>query len=148
MRPTRLLVVAAVAATATIVACATHGSHSRPHAITVEVVNNLIVPTGIDVFIIGPAGTQWRLGYVPGGKTGDFSYRPDSYGQRYRLLAKRQLQRPIASTPFVIPDAQTRFAVWQLIPNIVTMYNGVTTDTVITTDTTVHESDTAKKVSP
>jgi hypothetical protein len=146
MRPTRLLAIAAVV-TGGLVACATHhgAASERPHAITIQVVNNLTIPTGLDVYIIGPAGTQWRLGYVPGGNTAEFSYRPDSYGQRYRLVGKRQLERPIVSTPFTFGDANTRFAEWKLIPNFVLMYNGVeTVDTVMTSDTTVKEDTTAK----
>jgi hypothetical protein len=130
----------ALAATIALAACATpHPANSggRPHSITIQVINNLPVPTGIDVFIVGPAGTQWRLGFVPGGDSGEFAYRPDSYGQRYRLIAKRQLQRPITSTPFTFSDSQTRYAVWSLIPGIVTLYNGVTTtDTVMVEDST------------
>jgi hypothetical protein len=129
----------ALAATTALAACATpHPANSgRPHSITIQVINNLPLPAGIDVYIVGPAGIQWRLGYVAGNDSGEFSYRPDSYGQRYRLIAKRQLQRPITSTPFTVGDAQTRFAVWSLIPGIVTMYNGVTsTDTVMVEDST------------
>jgi hypothetical protein len=129
----------ALAITTALAACASPhpASSGRPHSITIEVINNLPVPTGIDVYIVGPAGTQWRLGYVPGNDSGEFSYRPDSYGQRYRLIAKRQLQRPIVSTPFTVGDAQSRFAVWSLIPGMVTIYNGVTTqDTVMVDDAT------------
>lgn len=137
----RTLILALATTVTGLAACASHphtaANSGRPHAITIQVNNNLPVPTGIDVYIIGPNGIQWRLGYVPGGDSAEFSYRPESYGQRYRLLAKRQLQRPITSTPFSVGDAQTRFAYWALIPGIVTLYNGVTTvDTVMTDSAT------------
>jgi len=132
----RTLAVMLAATFAGLAACATHGPASRPHSITFEVNNNLPVPTGMDIYIVGPAGTQWRLGYVAGGDSAEFSYRPDSYGQGYRLLAKPQLQRPIYSRRFTAGDDKTRYIVWTLNSNMVIAYNGVTTEDTVMTDTT------------
>jgi hypothetical protein len=144
----RTLTYALATILAAIPACATtHGAGGRPHEITVEVHNNLPVPTPVDVYVIGPAGTEQRLGFIPGGDSAQFSFRPDSYGQRYRLLAKRQLGRPIPSNPFTVGDAKTRYVDWTLINGMVTLYNAdETTDTVMVD--TPQQADTTKKSTP
>jgi hypothetical protein len=143
MRRTLPFAVAATMAGLVAAGCATaHGAGGRPHAISIEVNNNHTVPTGIDVYITGPARTESYLGYVPGGKGAVFSYRPDSYGQRYRLIAKRQLERPVASTYFTFGDAQTRLAHWDLIPGVVIVYDqtGPEPQNEVADDTTQHGS--------
>lgn len=142
LQPRLIIAITALAAGLTTASCATpKGSSGRPHSISIFVKNNLTIPTVIDVFIIGPAGTEWRLGQVAGGDSAEFSYRPDSYGQRYRLIGKRPLQRPVVSTPFTFGDPKTRLLYWSLNSGIVTAYEDVAvTDTILI--------DTTKKVSP
>jgi hypothetical protein len=134
----RILICALVATVAGLAACASHGHAESPrtHAITVQIINNLAVPSSMDIYVVGPAGIQQRLGFVPGNDSAEFSFRPISYGQRYRLIAKRQLARTIVSQPFTVGDAQTRFAVWTLLGNMVTLYNGATTVDTLLVDST------------
>jgi hypothetical protein len=137
-RHTLISALATTMMVAGLAACATHGHADSPrtHAITVQVINNLALPTSMDIYMIGPAGIQQRLGFIPGNDSAEFSFRPDSYGQRYRLMGKRQLGRPFVSQPFTIGDAQTRYVVWTLLSNMVTLYNGVATGDTVLVDST------------
>jgi hypothetical protein len=134
LRFIRALAVSFVALLAAAGCASTRYSSARPHSISIFVKNNLTVPTTVEVYIIGPGGTQWRLGQVNGGDSAEFSYRPDSYGQRYRLLARRPLERPVVSTPFTFGDANTRLMYWALIPGIVTAYEDVATQDTVAAD--------------
>jgi hypothetical protein len=133
------LICALVTMVAGLAACASHGHADggpRTHAVTVQVINNLAIPSSMDIYVVGPAGIQQRLGFIPGNDSAEFSFRPQSYGQRYRLIAKRQLARTIVSQPFTVGDAQTRYVVWTLLNNMVTLYNGVATGDTLLVDST------------
>jgi hypothetical protein len=100
-----------------------HFSDAPPHAIAVEVINNLTIPTELTVFIVEDQGGGRRmLGTVPGAQTRTFSFTPLDWGRTYRLLAERQLARTIFSPRFTVSDAETATISWQAIPNMVQFY--------------------------
>jgi hypothetical protein len=108
------------------VGCAGHHqiNTAPPHPIAVQVNNNLTVPTELTVYIAQDQGGQRQmLGTVPGAQTKTFNYTPASWGQRYRLIAERQLAGPIRSPGFTVDDPQTGTITWALAPNQVQFLN-------------------------
>ncbi len=124
-------------------ACAS--SHHRtneapPHPIAVEVQNNLTVPTELTIYIAQDQGGFSRMiGTVPGNETKTFTFTPISWGDRYRLIGRRQLGPPLRSPPFTIASDRTGTIAWSLVPGIVTFYDVADTTTVTQPkDTTKH----------
>ncbi len=104
-------------------ACAT--SHARrgeepPHDVNVEVQNDLTIPTVITAYVAEGEGIRRMLGEVGGGEVKTFTFRPSAFGQQYRLIAYRQLARPIYSVPFTIGSPITGTVVWSVYTGIVT----------------------------
>lgn len=127
-------------------ACASGGKHESdqgtPPPIRVEVQNNLTVPTEITVYISDDVGNRRQLGFVEGNQVQSFTFQPTSYGQRYRLIAVRQLARPVSSPTFIIGSETTGTVVWQLFPNLVNFRGPEVVETTYV-DTTKH-NDTSK----
>jgi hypothetical protein len=108
------------------VGCAGHQhlNDAPPHPIGVEVNNNLTVPTELTVYVTeDQGGSRLQVGTVPGGQTKTLSFTPVSWGQTYRLIAERQLERPLRSPPFTIPSGQTGTVAWNVVPNQVQLYD-------------------------
>jgi hypothetical protein len=113
------------AATLALSGCATGGKghHSDDtHVVTIEVYNNITVPTVITVWIQGQNAGRRMLGTVPGADSAKFVFKPDRWGTYYHLIAERQLQRPVTSNRFNFGGPSTGTILWQLVPNIVTTY--------------------------
>jgi hypothetical protein len=95
-----------------------------PHPIGLEINNNLTVPTEITVYVTQDQGEQrLQVGTVPGAQTRTLSFTPVSWGQSYRLLAQRQLEGPLRSPPFTIPNAGVGTVGWSLVPNQIQLYD-------------------------
>jgi hypothetical protein len=100
-----------------------HISEAPPHPIAVEVHNNLTIPTELTVYITqDQGGVRTMLGTVPGDQTKTFNYTPISWGQSYRFIAERQLERPVSSPVFTIADPETGAISWNVVPNQVQFY--------------------------
>lgn len=114
------------------VGCAGHQhlNDVPPHPVGVEVDNNLTVPTEVTVYVTeDQGGSRLQIGTVPGGQTKTLTFTPVSWGQTYRLLAERQLERPLRSPSFTIPNGQTGTIVWSVVPNQVQLYDVADTTT-------------------
>jgi hypothetical protein len=101
-------------------ACASGGKGAPLPPVNIEVQNNLVVPTDVTVWLVSGGGIRQQVGFVPGAQTKTFTITPSSGSQRYRLVAERQLARPIRSPSFTLVPEQTGTVTWALIPNIVT----------------------------
>ena len=128
----RLAVVGAALGLAMAYACAT--GHARrgeesPHDVNVEVQNDLTIPAVISAYVAEGEGLRRLLGEVGGGEVKTFSFRPASFGQQYRLIAYRQLARPIYSVPFTIGSPVTGTVVWSVYTGIVTFRDRDVTET-------------------
>jgi hypothetical protein len=141
-------------------ACAS--SHAKrtdeaPHPVYVEVQNDLTIPAVISTYVLEGVGIRIPLGDVGGGQVKTFTFKPESFGQQYRLIAYRQLSRPIYSAPFIIESAVTGTIVWSVYTGIVTFRDRDVVETTYTNtnhgpirvggDTTKQDStsDTTKK---
>jgi hypothetical protein len=92
----------------------------RPHPVGVEITNNLAVPTEVTVYVVqGGGGSRQMLGTVPGTETKTFVFTPITLSQEYRLIAERQLERPVYSQPFRIGSPETGLLEWALLENII-----------------------------
>lgn len=91
----------------------------QPHAVNVEVHNNLALPTDITIFVAGQDEGRRILGDVPPGQTKTLQFTPSSYSEPYRFLATRALRRDVVSQPFTVGSGMTGLLVWTLVPNIV-----------------------------
>jgi hypothetical protein len=117
-------------------ACASGGGARRtsdeaPHDVNVEVQNDLPMPSVVTAYVVEGLGLRRYLGEVAGGETRTFTFRPTSYGQDYRLVAYRQLERPISSVPFIISSAVTGTVVWSIFNGTVQFFDQDVTDTTL-----------------
>jgi hypothetical protein len=107
-------------------ACAGHHhiNQAPPHPISVEINNNLTVPTELTVFVTqDQGGPRQMLGTVPGAQTKSFTFTPISWDMTYRLIGQRPLGGPVVSPRFVINDPETGVVSWNVIPNQVEFYD-------------------------
>ncbi len=102
--------------------------------ITVEVRNNLALPTDLTVYAVTRSGARTLLGSVPPASTKSFTFKPVSFSEPYRLLATRALRRAIASQVFTVGSDMTGRIVWTMSPNIVG-FEQVDTDSTAASDT-------------
>jgi len=107
-------------------ACASGGKHPDAdqdiHPVVIEIDNNLTIPTELMVYL-EQSGVRQQLGTVPGGENKTFQFTPVSYGQPYRLIGVRQLERSIPSQSFTISGPETGTIVWNLQANIIGFYD-------------------------
>jgi hypothetical protein len=110
-----------------------HVSEAPPHPISVEVQNNITVPTELTVFVQpDQGGARQMLGTVPGAQTRTFTFTPVSWGQQYRLTGRPPIGGPITSPRFTVNDPQTGTISWALVPNQVQFFNTTVDTTVVT----------------
>jgi hypothetical protein len=105
--------------------------------VDVEVRNNLPLPTDITVYAVNEIGNRTLLGGVPPNKTVTLRFKPASFTEPYRLLARRALGRDIRSQSFSVLSDMTGRIIWTLVPNIVG-FEDVDTDS--TTYSTAHST--------
>lgn len=127
---------AALAAAIGLVGCASlRGRTEGPTVpITLEVQNNLALPTDLTVYAVTQSGTRTLLGDVPPASTKSFTFKPVSFSEPYRLLATRPLRRGISSQVFTVGSDMTGKIIWTLSPNIVG-FEEVDTDSTAAPDT-------------
>jgi hypothetical protein len=133
----RATIVAAVAATAGLVGCASAGggrSSGPPNPVQLEIRNNLALPSDLTVYAVTRGGSRTLLGDVPPATTRTFTFKPVSFSERYHLEGIRQLKRPVRSQYFSVGDDMTGRIVWTIVPNIVG-FEEIDTDSTAT-DTT------------
>jgi hypothetical protein len=107
-----------------------HVNEEPPHPIGLEINNNLTVPTEITVYVTQDQGeSRQQVGTVPGAQTRTLTFTPVSWGQSYRLLAQRQLEGPIRSPAFTIPNGGVGTVGWSLVPNQIQLYDVADTTT-------------------
>jgi hypothetical protein len=117
-------------------ACASaHAKRSNddaPHPVYVEVQNDLTIPAVISTYVLEGVGIRIPLGDIGGGQVKSFTFTPESFGQQYRLVAYRQLSRPIYSAPFIIESPVTGTIVWSVYTGIVTFRDRDVVETTYT----------------
>jgi hypothetical protein len=117
----RAIALAALIPAVTIAGCASvRGRTQGPTVpIDVEVRNNLLLPTDLTVYTVDAIGNRTLLGGVPPGATTVLRFKPVSFSEPYRLLARRALGRDIRSQSFSVLSDMTGRIIWTLVPNIV-----------------------------
>ena len=103
--------------------------------ISVEVQNNLPLPTDLTIYAVSRSGTRTLLGDVPPASTKSFTFKPLSFSEPYRFQANRPLRRPIRSEVFTVGSDMTGRIIWTLSPNIVG-FEEIDSDSVAASDTT------------
>jgi hypothetical protein len=106
--------------------------------VTIEVKNNLTMPTQITVYMVSEEGYRQMLGDVAPSDSRTFAFTPRSYTETYRLVAQIPLARPFASQPFIIGSGMTGWIQWTMIPNIIGFWDRE--DTVVVPDSTVRDT--------
>lgn len=147
----RTLSIAIVACAA---ACASGGQPDTlpPQPVTVEVDNNLPLPTQLTVYAVTEAGIRTLLGDVPPARTGTLQFTPTTYSTAYRFLAIFPNGRRFVSQRFIVGSRDTGRLVWTLVPNIIGFRGPDITDTTVVDsaarrDTTRHSPPPAGPVS-
>ena len=122
-----------IAAAVVIPGCASiHGRTEGPTLpIDLEIHNNLLLPTDLTIYAVTEARTRTLLGSVPPASTRTLRFKPVTFTERYRLVAKRAGARDIVSEPFSVGSDMTGAIVWTLVPNIIGFEN-VDTDSTTT----------------
>ena len=130
----RIALLGLIAATTTILpGCASvHGRTEGPTLpIDLEIHNNLLLPTDLTIFAVTESRTRTLLGSVPPASTRTLRFKPVSFSERYRLVARRAGARDIVSEPFSVGSDMTGAIVWTLVPNIIGFEN-IDTDSTTT----------------
>jgi len=104
-----------------VAACATKPG-DRPQPVVIQVVNNLPIATGMTVYITSGPSFKQMLGFVNGGDSAEFTFKPYSSGQYYRLLAQPQLRRPVISERFNLIPPQDHIVYWRLFQNSIVLF--------------------------
>jgi len=121
------------------------------HPLTIEVKNNLTMPTQITVYIISEGGFRQVLGDIGPSDSRTFAFTPRSYSETYRLVAQIPLSRPFRSQPFTVGSEMTGWIQWTMIPNIIGFWDREE-DTMVVQDSAARDTtataipvDTTKK---
>jgi hypothetical protein len=119
--PYRAVALAALIPAVAVAGCASvRGRTTGPTVpIDVEVRNNLLLPTDLTVYAVDRAGSRTLLGGVPPNTTTVLRFKPLSFSEPYRLIARRALGRDIRSQSFSVLSDMTGRIIWTLVPNIV-----------------------------
>ena len=117
----RAIALAALIPAVAVAGCASvRGRTTGPTIpVDVEVRNNLHLPTDLTIYAVDRAGNRMLLGSVPPNATGVLRFKPVSFSEPYRLVAKRALARDIRSQSFSVLSDMTGRIIWTLVPNIV-----------------------------
>ncbi len=92
------------------------GEGDERSGVSIEVENTSTPSSDITVYLVSSGGGRSLLGSVPPNRTVTLTYRGNTAGGQYRLLARPTGGREIVSTPFLLGG--TRAIRWNLQSNI------------------------------
>jgi hypothetical protein len=102
-------------------ACATKPG-DRPEPVVIQVVNNLPLAGSLTVYITTGPSSKQLLGFVNPRDSAEFTFKPYSSGQYYRLIAQQQLKRPVISERFNLIPPQDHIVYWRLFQNSIVLF--------------------------
>ncbi len=96
--------------------CASTGENSGVADVQVEVVNDLIPPTSLSIWVVPSIGGRDMLGSVPPGATRTLGYNMVTASGEYRLQGETTAGDEIWSNPFILSESDAT-VVWDLSAN-------------------------------
>ncbi|HET7274912.1 MAG TPA: hypothetical protein VFI91_07010 [Longimicrobiaceae bacterium] len=121
MRITRLMMALSLIAVLAVSGCASAGAGSATEGdLAVRVVNDIIPPTSLTIWMVPTTGGRDMIGVVPPGATRTLDYNLVTASGEYRIQGETTGGEELWSYPFVLSDSDT-LVEWDVSANSITI---------------------------